>query len=429
MNIQKISLNKINPATYNPRRDLKPDDPEFKQLLRSIDEFGCVQLLIWNKRTSNLVSGHQRLKILQAKGIKEAYVSIVDLPPEKEKALNIALNKISGDWDQDKLNMLLDELLEIPDFDVELTGFELPDIENMLADILKDSDSENNFNIDKELNRKGPAITKSGEIIKLGMHGEQRLLCGDVTKPQDVKKLMKKFKAQLCNTDPPYGVNYDRRNRPTSKHQKKKINTNEARSMKIKNDDLTPKRYATWFRKVRNVLDEVLDKGAAFYIWNSHKNFGLMHNLLTENNFKISSVITWAKEHFCPNFSDYSEQVEYCLYGWKAGARHRWYGPNNETTLWQVRRDRTNLYRHPTQKALELAERAIRNSSKKSDIVFDPFLGSGTTLIAAAMLGRRCFGIEIEPRFCDCIVRRYIALAGEQAVSEKIAKRYRVEGD
>jgi DNA modification methylase len=90
--------------------------------------------------------------------------------------------------------------------------------------------------------------------------------------------------------------------------------------MKIKNDDLTPKRYANWFRKVRDVLDEVLDKGAAFYIWNSHKNFGLMHDLVTENNFKISSVITWAKEHFCPNFSDYNEQVEYCLYGWKAGA-------------------------------------------------------------------------------------------------------------
>jgi len=106
MNIQKISLNKINPATYNPRRDLKPDDSEYKQLLKSIDEYGCVQPLIWNKRTGNLVSGHQRLKILQAKGIKEAYVSIVDLPPEKEKALNIALNKISGDWDHDKLYQL-----------------------------------------------------------------------------------------------------------------------------------------------------------------------------------------------------------------------------------------------------------------------------------------------------------------------------------
>lgn len=429
MQIQKIALSKIKPAAYNPRKDLHPEDPEYKKLLRSIDEFGLVEPLVYNRRTGNLVGGHQRFKILQAKGIKEAYVSVVDLSPEKEKALNIALNKIQGDWNQNKLKMLLDELLKVPDFDVELTGFELPDIENMLADISKDSDSENNFNIDKELNRKGPAITKSGEIIELGMHEEHRLLCGDVTKPQDVKKLMEQFRSQLCNTDPPYGVDYDRRNRPTSKHQKKKINTNEERSMKIKNDNLTPKRYADWFRKVCDALDEVLDKGAAFYIWNSHKNFGLMHDLLSERNFKISSVITWAKESFSPNFSDYNEQVEFCLYGWKAGAKHKWFGPKNESTLWKINRDRTSFYKHPTQKALELAERAIRNSSKKDYIVFDPFLGSGTTLIAAARLGRRCFGIEIEPRYCDCIVRRYIALAGEQAVSEEIAKRYRVDGD
>ena len=424
MKFQKISIDKINPASYNPRRDLKPDDKGYKQLVKSMDEFGCVEPLVWNKRTGNLVGGHQRFKVILAQGAKEAQVSVVDLSLEKEKALNIALNKISGDWDQDKLNMLLDELLEIPDFDVELTGFELPDIENMLANILKDSDSENNFNIDKELNRKGPAITKSGEIIELGMHGEHRLLCGDVTKPQDVNKLMGQFRAQLCNADPPYNVSYDRRNRPTSKHQRKKINSNEARSMKIKNDDLTPKRYANWFRKVRDALDEVLNKGAAFYIWNSHKNFGLMHDLLTENNFKVATVITWAKETFSPNFADYNNQTEFCLYGWKGGAKHNWYGPKNESTLWNIRRDRTDLYRHPTQKPVELAERAIRNSSKRGEIVFDPFIGGGTTLIAGARIGRKCFGMEIEPNYCDCIIRRYIALAGKRAVSAEIRKLY-----
>jgi len=424
MEIKKISIDKINPASYNPRKDLKPDDKAYQQLVKSMDEFGCVEPLVWNKRTGNIVGGSQRFKIILAQGAKEAQVCVVDLSIEKEKALNIALNKISGDWNEDKLKMLLDELSEIPDFDVELTGFELPDIENMLADALKDSDSEKNFNIDEELNRKGPAITKSGEIIELGMHGKHRLLCGDVTKPQDVNKLMGQFRAQLCNTDTPYNVSYDRRNRPTSKHQKKKINTNEARSMKIKNDDLTPKRYANWFRKVRDALDEVLNKGAAFYIFNSHKNFGLMHDLLTENNFKVTTVITWAKETFSPNFADYNNQTEFCLYGWRGGAKHNWYGPKNESTLWQIRRDRTDLYLHPTQKALELAERAIRNSSKRGDIVFDPFLGSGTTLIAAARLGRKCFGMEIEPKYCDCIVRRYIALAGKSAVSAEITKRY-----
>ena len=152
-----------------------------------------------------------------------------------------------------------------------------------------------------------------------------------------------------------------------------------------------------------------------------------MHDLLSEQNFKISCVITWAKESFSPNFSDYNEQVEFCLYGWKGGTKHNWYGQKNESTLWRINRDRTLHYKHPTQKALALAERAIRNSSKQGDIVFDPFLGSGTSLIAAARLGRRCFGMEIEPKYCDIIVRRYIATAGKDAVSKKVAEHYCVE--
>lgn len=427
MKIQKIKLSRINPAAYNPRKDLRPEDPEYKRLLKSMDEYGCVEPLVWNSRTGNLVGGHQRLKILLAKGVQESHVSVVDLPLEKEKALNIALNKISGDWDNEKLNALLEDLLKVDDFDVELTGFDLPDIENILADTLKQQETEESFDVDKELESDAEAITKPGDIIELGLHGEHRLICGDVTKAADVSALLGQFRCQLCHTDPPYGVSYDRRNRPTSKEQKEKIDPEQTRSMKLQNDDLSPKRYMGWFPKVSDAINEALVPGAAYYIWNSHKNFGLMHNLLTERNFKISSVITWAKESFSPNFSDYNEQVEFCLYGWKGGARHNWYGPKNESTLWRINRDRTMLYSHPTQKALELAQRAIRNSSKPGDIVFDPFLGSGTTLIAAARHGRRCFAMEIEPRYCDCIVRRYIALAGEGSVSKEIADRYRVK--
>jgi len=424
MVIQKIKINRINPAPYNPRKNLKPDDTEYQKLLRSINEFGYVDPLIWNKQTGNLVGGHQRFKILLAKGITEIEVSVVDLPIEKEKALNIALNKISGQWDKDKLNSLLDELCQMPDIDVELTGFDSPEIENLLAGISDNLGAAEDFDVDAELKKDLPTVTKPGDIIELGFHGEHHLICGDITKPSDVTTLLGQFRAQLCHTDPPYGVSYDRRNRPTSKKQDDKINTDQARSMKLQNDDLTPKRYMGWFSKVADAINESLVPGAGYYIWNSHKNFGLMHNLLSERNFKISSVITWAKESFSPNFSDYNEQVEFCLYGWKGGARHNWYGPKNESTLWQIHRDRTCLYKHPTQKALELAERAIRNSSKSGDIIFDPFLGSGTTLIAAARLGRRCFGIEIEPKYCDIIVRRYIATAGKDSVSKKVLERY-----
>ena len=420
MNIKTISIDKINPASYNPRRDLKPDDKEYKQLVKSMDEFGCIQLLVWNKRTRNLVGGHQRFKVLLAQGAKEVEVSVVDLPLEKEKALNIALNKISGDWDRTKLAELIDELVKTPEIDIESVGFDLPEAEQLIADILGNTEPEEDANLLEQLNADLPVITKQGDLIELGLNKEHRVLCGDVTKPADVAKLMGASRARLCHTDPPYNVNYDRNNRPSSTKTKKSSHTTE----RIRNDDLTPKRYEAWFSKVVNAFAEAMTPGAPFYIWNSHRNFGLMHDLLTEHKFKVASVLTWAKESFAPGFGDYNEQTEFCLYGWKGGARHNWYGPKNESTLWRVRRDRTDLYRHPTQKALELAERAIRNSSKRGDIVFDPFLGSGTTLIAAARLGRRCFGMEIEPKYCDCVVRRYIALAGQKAVSPDILGRF-----
>ncbi len=416
MLIRKIPIKKINPAPYNPRKNLKPDDSEYQKLLRSIDEFGYIDPLIWNKKTGNLVGGHQRFKILAAKGLKEIEVSVVDLSLEKEKLLNIALNKISGEWDMDKLAHLLDD---IPEIDLELTGFDLPEVENLVAGILGTDNEQDDFDLDAHLAKDTPVITKPGDLITLGLNNKHRLLCGDVTKSSDVAKLMRDSKARLCHTDPPYNVNYNPDRRPVIK--KSKNNNYEG---KITNDNLTPQKYRLWFNKVIDSVNEALVPGAGFYIWNSHKNFGLMHDLLTDKKFKIASVLTWAKESFAIGFGDYNEQTEFCLYGWKGGAKHRWFGPKNESTLWQIHRDRTCLYKHPTQKALDLAEKAIRNSSKSGDIVFDPFLGSGTSLIAAARLGRRCFGIEIEPKYCDIIIRRYIATAGKNSVSKKVLKRY-----
>jgi len=290
----------------------------------------------------------------------------------------------------------------------------------LIADILGDTESDEAADLEAQLNADLPVITRPGNLIELGLNKEHRILCGDVTKPADVAKLMGDSRARLCHNDPPYNINYDRNNRPSPTKTKKSSRTTE----RIRNDDMTPKRYEAWFSKVVNAFAEAMVSGAPFYIWNSHKNFGLMHDLLTRHKFKVASVITWAKESFAPGFCDFNEQTEFCLYGWKGGAKHNWYGPKNESTLWRIRRDRTDLYHHPTQKPLELAERAIRNSSQRGDIVFDPFLGSGTTLIAAARLGRKCFGMEIEPKYCDCIVRRYIALAGKRAVSAEIRKRY-----
>jgi ParB-like chromosome segregation protein Spo0J len=284
MKIQKIKLNRINPAPYNPRKNLKPDDSEYQKLLRSIDEFGYIDPLIWNIKTGNLVGGHQRLKILAAKGLKEIEVSVIDLPIEKEKLLNIALNKISGEWDRDKLAHLLGD---IPDSDLELTGFDLPEAENLIADILGPDTEEDNFDLEAQLAKDSHVITKPGDLITLGLNGEHRLLCGDATKPGDVARLMGDSRARLCHTDPPYNVNYNPDSRPVVKKS-----TNNRYEGKITNDNLTPKRYRLSFNKTIDSIDETLIPGACFYIWNSHRNFGLMHDLLTEKNFKVASVIT-----------------------------------------------------------------------------------------------------------------------------------------
>lgn len=424
LKIERIPISKIDPAPYNPRVDLKPTDPAYKAIVASLDQFGCVQPLVWNRRTGHLVGGHQRLKVLQARGDREVDVSVVDLSLAQEKALNLALNKVGGRWDTDLLTELLAEMVQTPDLDLGTTGFELPEIEELLARGPSDDPEPRSA----ALSLDGPVVTKPGELIQLGRQGEHRILCGDATDPKNLALLFGDQRASLCVTDPPYGVAYDRSARPKAvKNGKPQGNGSNSKDL-IFNDDLSPSRYRKWFPKVLAGIDECLAPGRSYYIWNGHKQFGLMHDLLTERGFKVASVITWTKESFAPGFGDFNEQAEFCLYGWKGGARHRWYGPKSASTVWDVSRDRAGVGAHPTQKPLELIERSIRYSSKRDEIVYDPFLGSGTTLIGAARLGRRCFGLEIDPRYCDLIVRRYISLAGRGAVPDEIAERYILKG-
>jgi ParB-like chromosome segregation protein Spo0J len=187
MEIKRIPVEQINPAPYNPRKDLKPGEPEYEKLRRSIQEFGFVEPLVWNKRTGNLVGGHQRLKVLIEQGVREVEVSVVDLDDQRERALNIALNKISGDWDNEKLKDLLEEL-DTGDFDIELTGFTEAEIEDLMIQfhVEKKADPDE-FDADAAAEAIAEPVTKKGVIYALGRH---RLMCGDATSYEDVKKLM-----------------------------------------------------------------------------------------------------------------------------------------------------------------------------------------------------------------------------------------------
>lgn len=416
MEIRKISVSKINPAPYNPRVKLMPGDEDYERIKASIESFGYVEPLIWNGQTGHLVGGHQRYSILLEMGCKEIEVSVVDLPLEKEKLLNLALNKVRGRWDEDKLAGLLQEIQAMPDVDINLTGFDLPEVSQLIDRV--SPGKEDDFDLNKTLESIKEPVTKTGDLIQLGDH---RLFCGDCSKAADVKTLMTADLAHLLFTDPPYNVDYYGGKRPHAKGRPK-----DCRHWKrIYSDNMDQCEYVAWLRSVLEGAAGFLGKGAAIYVWNGHRQFGPMHQIVTDLGFHVSAVITWAKPSFAISYGDYNQQTEFCLYGWKNdNGPHRWFGPKNESTLWEINRDAISNYIHPTQKPIALAQRALKNSSVRGDIVLDLFLGSGSTLIAAESLQRRCFGMEIDPRYCDAIVRRYIAFVGIDKVDPKIREKY-----
>lgn len=420
MNIQKVPISQILPHPDNPRITLTSKDPEYQQIKKSLKAYGYIQPLILNKRSGYLVSGHQRFSILIAEGIQEIEVVVVDLDPQQEKNLMVALNKITGRWDNEKLSAMLDEFTKIPDFDCELLGFTMPEISQLLDAFHKDKDGDD-FDFGAAIESITEPITKKGDLIELGKH---KLLCGDSSSLDDIKLLMASEKISLVHSDPPYNVNYYGGNRPTPNARPKKSRNWE----RIYSDNLSQKEYEDWLKKIFTNMQSFLKKGAPFYIWNGHKQFGPMHEMLEKLGCHVACVITWAKPNFAISYADYNQQTEFCLYGWKKdNGAHIWYGPTNESTLWEIKRDATKNCVHPTQKPIALAQRAVKNSSERGDVVLDLFLGSGSTLIAAESLSRRCFGIEIDPKYCDAIVKRYIAFVGRENISQELAQKYTKE--
>ena len=398
MRVEGIPIDKINPAPYNPRKDLKPSDPEYEKLERSIAEFNCVEPLVWNKRTRNLVGGHQRLKILIARGDKDVPCVVVDLSPEREKALNLALNKITGDWDEQKLAVLLDEMVKAPDFDVSLTGFDLPEVSKLLDRVLPGDVEDDGFDVESELEAIEEADTRPGELIELGPH---RVLCGDSTKHEDLVRLMGDRRAQLIFTDPPYAVDY--RGGRVGKEWSHKIRQDGERYW----DDMTKDAYLGLLKGALDHCHEFSGVSTPLYVWFASARVATVIQVLEATGWQQRNLLIWLKNTFAGSlYAQYKHRYEPVFYCHKKGKSPKWYGPTNETTVWECPKPHRNEG-HPTVKPLALAMRALKNSSKRGDIVLDLFLGSGTTLIAAQKLRRICYGLEIEPRYCDLIKRRY----------------------
>jgi DNA modification methylase len=405
MDIQRIPVSEINPAPYNPRIDLKLSDPAYIQIKQSIQTFGYVEPLVWNARSKTLVAGHQRLKVLIEQGLEQVDVSVVDLPIEKEKALNIALNKVRGQWDEEKLANILEELMQIPDFEISSIGFDQPEITSLFDKHFNKVD-EDDCDVELEVGKIETAITQEGDLIELGPH---RIICADSSDIQNLNRLLVDKKAALLHTDPPYNVDYYGGNRPYANGVPKECE----HWKKIHADNMPQEKYEEWLKTVLINASTFLIDGAPVYIWNGHRQFAPMYQILSDLEFHISSVITWGKPNFALGYGDYNQQTEFCLYAWKKGkGPHLWYGPANETTLWEVSRDAIKDYIHPTQKPIALAQRAIKNSTLRGEIVLDLFLGSGSTLIAAESLARACYGLEIVS--CSLLSRPILIPGGAQ---------------
>ena len=386
-------INEISSAKYNPR---KITDEAMGRLTKSLAEFGNIQPITWNARTGNVVGGHQRLKVYKAMGKTEVDVWAVDLDEQKEKAANIALNKLSGEFDMPMLKDILEEI-DTGDLDMEITGFGMDEIALMMEDAHPEVTEDEVPEVPVD------AITKPGDLWILGEH---RVLCGDSTSDADVSRLMNGEKADMVFTDPPYGVNYD------GGH------ATDKRREKLKNDNST----LIYDDSVPNMFKHSKDE-AALYLWfAATKSLQVLQVLqvLQANNYVIRSWLIWNKNQaqFGAIGAQYKQKHEPCLYCFKKGESPYWNGPNNEVSVWDEKRSRINEF-HPTQKPVELSGRALANSCPASGLVLDLFLGSGATLIGAEQTKRKCYGMEISPNYCDVIVKRWENLTGKKAALAK----------
>lgn len=421
MQIEKKPVDELKAAEYNPRKNLKPGDAEYEKLKRSIEEFGYVEPVIWNKRTGTVVGGHQRVKVMRDLGYEEVDCVVVDLDEKKEKALNVALNKISGEWDNTLLANLLKDL-DDSGYDLTFTGFDLAEAQELFGSGSMENVKEDEFDADSAAAEITEPKTQHGDLWLLGNH---RLLCGDCTNTSDISKLMDGNVADVMVTDPPYNVDYG--------------GTLSGNNRNIANDNLADDEFRSFLLAFYKQAFAVLKKGAPAYIFHSTKETVNFTQAMTEAGFKVAQTLVWLKNHFTLGRQDYQWIHEPILYGWKEGAGH--YFIDDRTISTALESQAENLRKmnkaelvelvekildlpttvikdnkpsrsadHPTMKPVTLCAKLIYNSSHEGDTVYEPFGGSGSTLIASEQLNRKCYAIELEPKYCDVIVRRYSEL-------------------
>ena len=396
LNMEERPLSDLHPAEYNPRVALAPEDEEYKRIKRSIETYGYVDPIIINS-DGTIIGGHQRYNVLLDLGYDTAHVVIVDLDKNAEKALNVALNKISGEWDDEKLCDLLQDL-DLSGYDFSLTGFTRSELDGLQLKLgVGEAVEDEDFDVDKAVEECEKPVTKRGDLWIMGGH---RLLCGDARNVDDMARLMGGAKADLLLTDPPYNVDYVGKTKD---------------ALKIDNDRMSNADFRAFLLEAFTAARQSMKAGAAFYIWHADSNGYDFRGACMDAGWKVRQCLIWEKDILVLGRQDYQWQHEPCLYGWNEGAGHAWYSDRKQTTI--LRFDKpTRSKEHPTMKPVPLFGYLVQNSSKPGDIVLDPFSGSGTTVIAAEQLDRTAYAMELNERYCDVIVKRWEEQTGEKAV-------------
>ena len=384
--LKMLPVSVLKPAAYNPRKKLKKGDKEYKKIENSIREFGFADPLVVNADMT-IIGGHQRLNVAIDLGYNEVPCAVVDVDKTREKALNIALNKITGAWDDQLLADLLKDLENV-NFNLDFTGFEAPEIGQLFSNIYDKKVKEDNFDVDSEL--KQPAFSKPGDIWHLGKH---RVICGDSTKMETYERLMEGIKANLVLTDPPYNVDV------------------EETAGKIMNDNMSDSDFYNFLLAAYQCMHENLADDGSIYVWHADTEGLNFRRAFKDAGFYLSGCCIWKKNSLVLGRSPYQWIHEPCLFGWKKGGRHQWYSDRKQTTVWEYDKPKSSPD-HPTMKPVTLMSYPIKNSTMTNGIVLDPFLGSGSTLIACMETDRVCMGIELDPKFVDVIVKRWLAQNG-----------------
>ena len=431
MQIEMRPIEGVKEYDRNPRNN----DAAVDAVAESIRQFGFRQPIVVDAE-GVIICGHTRFKAARKLGLTEVPVHVAtDLTPEQIKAYRIADNKTAdlATWNYDLLPIELAELQG--DFDLELLGFSKDDLAKLLDPGVKDGLTDP----DEVPEPPDEAITKPGDLWILGNH---RLLCGDSSKPEDVDRLLAGATIQLVNTDPPYNVkveprsnnaiaagnssftNYHHQALDLARHPEKSKPTHKqmrAKDRPLENDFVSDEEFDRLLQAWFGNMARVLEPGRGFYIWGGYANLGNYPPVLQGSDLYFTQAIMWNKEHPVLTRKDFMGAFEIAFYGWRKGAAHIFFGPNNVPDLWEVKKINPNKMVHLTEKPVELAVRAMQYSSRAGENILDLFGGSGSTLIAAEQTDRKAFLMELDTLYCDVIVQRFEQFTGRKAEREAAA--------